>query len=70
MEKTQRIVIVEDRPAPGAGLRASPSQDRSFKVVAGAGSDLDAIRRAGELATHPAPMDRCAAMTGVGCGLA
>jgi DNA-binding NarL/FixJ family response regulator len=70
MERTQRIVIVEDHPLRRAALRASPAEDPSFEVVAGAGSDFDAIRRAGELATHSAPMDRSMAVTGVGRELA
>jgi DNA-binding NarL/FixJ family response regulator len=64
------MVIVEDHPLPRADLRATPTEDSSSEVVAGAGSDFDAIRRAGELATHAAPMDRSMAVTGVGRELA
>jgi DNA-binding NarL/FixJ family response regulator len=57
MEKTQRILIVDDHTLLRAGLRALLSQDPDIEIVGEADNGRDAIRAVGQLAPHLVLMD-------------
>ena len=57
MDKTQRILIVDDHTLLRAGLRALLTQDPDIEVVGEADNGRDAIRAVGELAPHLVLMD-------------
>jgi len=57
LEKTLRILIVEDHTLFRAGLRMLLAQDADFEVVGEADNGRDAIRAVGELKPHVVMMD-------------
>ena len=57
MEKTQRILIVDDHTLFRAGIRALLAQDAGIEVVGEADDGRDAIRAVGQLAPHLVLMD-------------
>ena len=57
MEKTQRILIVDDHTLLRAGLRALLTQDPGIEIVGEADNGRDAIRAVGQLAPHLVLMD-------------
>jgi DNA-binding NarL/FixJ family response regulator len=57
IEKTQRILIVDDHTLLRAGLRALLTEDPGIEVVGEADNGRDAIRAVGQLAPHLVLMD-------------
>jgi DNA-binding NarL/FixJ family response regulator len=57
MEKTHRILIVDDHTLFRAGVRALLTQDPDIEVVGEADNGRDAIRAVGQLAPHLVLMD-------------
>lgn len=57
MEKTHRILIVDDHTLLRAGLRALLTQDTGIEVVGEADNGLNAIRAVGQLHPHLVLMD-------------
>ncbi len=57
MDKTQRVLIVDDHTLLRAGLRALLAQDPSIEIVGEAADGRDAVRAVGQLAPHLVLMD-------------
>ena len=57
MDKTQRILIVDDHTLLRAGLRALLAQDPGIEIVGEAADGRDAVRAVGQLAPHLVLMD-------------
>lgn len=57
MDKTQRVLIVDDHTLLRAGLRALLAQDPSIEIIGEAADGRDAVRAVGQLAPHLVLMD-------------
>jgi len=52
IEKTQRMLIVDDHTLLRAGLRASLNQDPGIEIVGEVADGRNAVRAVGQLAPH------------------
>ena len=57
MDKTQRVLIVDDHTLLRAGLRALLAQDPDIEIVGEAADGRDAVRAVGQLSPHLVLMD-------------
>jgi len=57
MEKTQRVLIVDDHTLLRAGLRSLLAQDPGIEIVGEASDGRDAVRAVGQLSPHLVLMD-------------